>query len=546
MRPSTCSFDQSQPSHFKGDTHEVRNCMLYPLMEAEVRSETTPTARQIWIHANVSGFEVDLEPSIANYLFSIVDVYRQGRDRMSKLAAYAAKSDAGSSTASLAAPASSNAPYSAILTTNLKASFEFKSGRIRSHNTPHLRTNDLERSQSLSDFLPENKSSERVVDTLDLPMVSARLEYRATPASQKVLGSTSPNQSTLVCNTTIYPISNVLRPSLLPFLTDVFKRVQERLAQAPAPSQSPYIAPFSDLSTIHENLSLDGAPHEDSPVIGSMQVIFSLDINESSLKLTCQPDVNVVAGLNWERGGFIITISPGAREVAVVGTLSSITAGIQHGYLNEDSVSAKAQNLAFSVDFRKLKNSDSLVTNSVSVVVNTEVGANMRFSRLQDLLCFKAVWLDRIPVFDSLARPAPVHLTPVVIKAELPGNDHVAPKQPFQTLVLVNIEKANIVADLGQTIAKTTLGLENLVLRTKLCEEVSEVTLSIELLKLSSERAVAGYIHMPDFMFHTVRRRHGKVRQDNDGHAKMLELVLKSGDIEAAMEYEHQHLMHFQ
>lgn len=448
------SFDQSQPGHFDGNTHNARNRMLYPSMEAEVRSKTTPAARQIWVHANVSGFEVDLEPSIANYLFSIVDVYRQGRDRMFKLAAYAPRSDSGS-IASLAPPTSSNSQYSAVLTTNLKASFVFKSGRIRSH-TPNVRTNDLERSQSLPALSPESEIFEHGVDTLDLPMVSAWLEYRATPASQKMTGSASPDQSTLVCNTTIHPISNVLRPSLLPFLADVFKRVQERLGHAPAPSQSSFVAPFSDLSTIHESQSLDDASrHEESPVSGSMQVIFCLDVNRSTLELTCQPDVNVVAGLNWESGSFIITISPGAREVAVVGTLSSITAGIQHGYLNEDSISAKAQNLTFSVDFRKLRDTSSLVTNSISVVVNTEIGAKMRFSRLQDLLCFKAVWLDRIPVFDSLARPAPAHPTPAVIKAELPGGDHIPPTQPFQTLVLVNIQKANIVADLGQTISST-------------------------------------------------------------------------------------------
>ncbi|KAG8700051.1 hypothetical protein FRC09_006205 [Ceratobasidium sp. 395] len=538
-------FDQSQPGHFNGKTHDVRNRMLYPSMEADIRSEAKSVARQIWIRAQVSGFEVDLEPSIANYLFSIVDVYRQGRDRIAKLAsAYAPKSDAGSSIASLAPPVTSNTQYSAVLTTNLKASFEFKSGRIRSH-TPNVRASDLERSQSLPAFTSESETFEHGVDTLDLPMVTAWLEYRATPASQKILGSTSPNQSTLVCNTTIHPISNILRPSLLPFLADVFKRVQERLAQAPAPPQSPYIPPFSDLSTIHEGLSLDDAQHEEPPVIGSMQVIFSLDVNKSTLELTCQPDVNVVAGLHWEKGGFVITISPGAREVAVVGTLSSITAGIQHGYLNEDSVSAKAQNLAFSVDFRKLKDGLGLVTNSVSVVVNTEVGAEMRFSRLQDLLCFKAVWLDRIPVFDSLARPAPAQPTPAIIKAELPGGDHVPPTQPFQTLVLVNINKANIVADLGQTISKTTLDIESLAFRTKLCEEVSEATLTIAYLQLLSERAVFGHVRMPDFVFQTVRRRHGKIHHDQEGHAKMLELTLKSGDIEAAMEYERQHLMHF-
>ncbi|CAE7120149.1 unnamed protein product [Rhizoctonia solani] len=539
-------FDQSQPSHFNGSTHTTRNRMVYPLMEAEVRSTSTPTTRQIWIRAIVSGFELDIEPSIVNYLFSIVDVYRQGRDRISRLASYTTRSDTGSSFTQLVpvAAAPSNAQYSAILTTNIKASFEFKSGRIRSH-TPNVRANDPERAQSVPTLSSQSETFEHGTDILDLPMVSAWLEYKATPASQKLSGSTSPSQSILVCDTVIHPISNVLKPSLLPFLTDVSKRVQERLAHTPTPPRSPNAAPFSDLSTIHEGLSLEDTSLEQVSMTGSMQVIFSLNINKSTLELTCQPDVNVVAGLNWESGGFVVTISPGAREVAVVGTMTSLTAGIQHGFLNEDSVSAKAQNLTFSVDFRKLRNDKNIVTNSVSVVINTEIAAKMRFSRLQDLLCFKAVWLDRIPVFDSLVRPPPVHSSASVIKAELPGGNHVPSAQPFQTLVLVNIDKARIVADLGQTIALVTLDIESLTFRTKLCEEISEATLTMARLDLLSERAVMGYVRMPDFVFQTVRRRHGKLFHDIDGHAKMLELTLKSGDIEAAMEYERQHLMHF-
>ncbi|CAE6460827.1 unnamed protein product [Rhizoctonia solani] len=539
-------FDQSQPSHFDGSTHTTRNRMIYPSMEAEVRSTSTPATRQIWIRAIVSGFELDIEPSIVNYLFSIVDVYRQGRDRISRLATYTTRSDTGSSITHLpsASMAPSNAQYSAVLTTNVKASFEFKSGRIRSH-TPNVRANDQERARSVPTLSSQSETFEHGTDTLDLPVVSAWLEYKATPASQKVSGSRSSNQSILVCDTTIHPISNVLKPSLLPFLTDVSKRVQERLAHAPTPPRSPTAAPFSDLSTIHEGFSLDDAPHEEASVTGSMQVIFSLNINKSTLELTCQPDVNVVAGLNWESGGFVVTISPGAREVAVVGTMTSLAAGIQHGYLNEDSISAKAQNLTFSVDFRKLRGDDDTVINSVSVVVNTEITAKMRFSRLQDLLCFKAVWLDRIPVFDSLVRPPPVHSSASVIKAELPGSNHTPPAQPFQTLVLVNVDKASVMADLGPTIALVILDIESLSLRTRLCEEVSEVTLTMARMDLLSERAVTGYVRMPDFVFQTIRRRHGKVYRDSDGHAKMLELTVKSGDIEAAVKYERQHLMHF-
>ncbi|KAF8678264.1 fermentation associated protein [Rhizoctonia solani] len=536
-------FDQSQPGHFNGSTHDTRNRMIYPSMEAEVRSTSTPTTRQVRIRAIVSGFELDIEPSIVNYVFSIVDVYRQGRDRISRLATYTTRSDAASSITQLAPAVPSNAQYSAVLTTNIKASFEFKSGRIRTH-TPSVRASDPERTQSVPTLSPQTEIFEHGTDILDLPMVSAWLEYKATPACQKVMGSTTPNQSILVCDTTIHPISNVLKPSLLPFLTDVSKRVQERLAHAPTPPRSPGATPFSDLSTIHEGVSLDDSPGGAS-VTGSMQVIFSLNINKSTLELTCQPDVNVVAGLNWESGGFVVTISPGAREVAVVGTMTSLTAGIQHGYLNEDSISAKAQNLTFSVDFRKLKSDEDATTNSVSVVINTEIAAKMRFSRLQDLLCFKAVWLDRIPVFDSLVRPPPVHSSVSVIKAELPGSNYVPLTQPFQTLVLVNVDKVNIMADLGPTIAQVTLDIESLTFRTRLCEDVSEATLTMAKLDLLSERAVMGYVRMPDFVFQTVRRRHGKLSHDIDGHAKMLELTLKSGDIEAAMEYERQHLMHF-
>ncbi|KAF8756875.1 fermentation associated protein [Rhizoctonia solani] len=495
-------FDQSQPGHFNGSTHDTRNRMIYPSMEAEVRSTSTPTTRQVRIRAIVSGFELDIEPSIVNYVFSIVDVYRQGRDRISRLATYTTRSDAASSITQLAPAVPSNAQYSAVLTTNIKASFEFKSGRIRTH-TPSVRASDPERTQSVPTLSPQTEIFEHGTDILDLPMVSAWLEYKATPACQKVMGSTTPNQSILVCDTTIHPISNVLKPSLLPFLTDVSKRVQERLAHAPTPPRSPGATPFSDLSTIHEGVSLDDSPGGAS-VTGSMQVIFSLNINKSTLELTCQPDVNVVAGLNWESGGFVVTISPGAREVAVVGTMTSLTAGIQHGYLNEDSISAKAQNLTFSVDFRKLKSDEDATTNSVS-----------------------AVWLDRIPVFDSLVRPPPVHSSVSVIKAELPGSNYVPLTQPFQTLVLVNVDKVNIMADLGPTIAQVTLDIESLTFRTRLCEDVSEAT-----------SPWPNWISYPNV-------RHGKLSHDIDGHAKMLELTLKSGDIEAAMEYERQHLMHF-
>ena len=60
--------------------------MLYPQMTAQARSDRIGGTRRLRIAANVSGFILDLDPSIPFYVFSLVDVYRQGRERMDQLA----------------------------------------------------------------------------------------------------------------------------------------------------------------------------------------------------------------------------------------------------------------------------------------------------------------------------------------------------------------------------------------------------------------------------------------------------------------------------
>lgn len=49
----------------------------------------------------------------------------------------------------------------------------------------------------------------------------------------------------------------------------------------------------------------------------------------------------------------------------------------------------------------------SRIVNAVSGVIDTEIIGSVRFGRLQDILCFKAVWLDCIPVFERAKSTAP-------------------------------------------------------------------------------------------------------------------------------------------
>jgi hypothetical protein len=130
-----------------------------------------------------------------------------------------------------------------------------------------------------------------------------------------------------------------------------------------------------------------------------MQISFSLRIDQSKLELTCQPDANVIAGVHWESGGFVLNVSPGFKQVAFTGSVGGLSVGLKHGFLSEDCVHLNANNLSFNVTFAESEYGGMQKT--LSVVMDTEFTGGVRFSRLQDILCFKAVWLDRIPVFAS-------------------------------------------------------------------------------------------------------------------------------------------------
>ncbi|KAG1803378.1 hypothetical protein EV424DRAFT_1305864, partial [Suillus variegatus] len=56
--------------------------LVYPYMTAWLRSDTSLLSRHFWFFGNVSGFILDLDSNIPDYIFSLIDVYHQGRERM--------------------------------------------------------------------------------------------------------------------------------------------------------------------------------------------------------------------------------------------------------------------------------------------------------------------------------------------------------------------------------------------------------------------------------------------------------------------------------
>ncbi|KAI0633565.1 hypothetical protein C8Q77DRAFT_1157760 [Trametes polyzona] len=535
-------FRQGVPADFSGDTHKTRNRLVYPEMTAEARSERVAGSRRVSIGAQVSGFVLDVDSTIPDFISSLLDVYRRGKDRVERLGGgSSARSSPSVETAPCVESAQTEAQYGALPTSNVLVSLTFASGKVRMHSKE---SSPSHRRGVLSTLMYGRGEDTNGAEEFNLPEVSVWGEFRATPAVHKLASSgRSAEPSTLVFKSTIHSSQNTLRPSLLPFLTEIMTKVEDHMRSTnwKGPQASPGPRPHGLLPPVTTHDDPIARIQQADPV-SSMKISFSLRIDQSKLMFTCRPDANVIAGLHWDSGGFIINIAPGARRVSFTGTVGGLTVALKHGFLSEDCVKLDARNLSFSMAFAKIQPAQGRVSSSISVVLDTEFSGGIRFSRLQDVLCFKAVWLDRIPVFtggnatpsDRPSNPPSALLTP---------QPQSTVKQELTTAVLVRLRRVELDVDLGQSISNVKLTLDDALFRTKITEVLSELSLSIEQLSIVASGNLTGHADLPNFQFQTVRRNNSHYAREAGG--RMLDLSMTTGVFTVKLDSEYHELIQY-
>ena len=521
---STSRFRHSVSRDFAGDRHQTRNCLVYPNMTAQVQTERSVNSRRIRVGASISGFILDLEPSIADHVASLVDVYRRGKERVDRISVNVPRN-----TAIQDRPQGQvSEPNEAVRTTSsFLLSMVFLSGQVRMHSS-----SSSSRTGSLYD-----KKGASVIEYFDLPMLSVWGEYRAMSPSRAGITDQDADSSSLVLKSTIHSSENTLKPSLLPFITELVNRIEHRMRKASSSSSS-----FSNRGSVsHSPPELNAS--DDTPPVSGMHITFALRIDQSKLQLTCQPDVNVIAGVYWDSGGFLLNVSRSGRRMSFIGNVGGLTIGLKHGFLSEDCVRLNAHNLVFSTTFTGADNGSGVEMNSISVIVDTNVSGGLRFSRFQDVLCFKAVWLDRIPVLSATPSSELVDQT---IKAKAPPTPSAAStKTDFTTAVLVRFRQIGLNVDLGQSISSVRLDMLDVIVQSHIEKMCTELSVSIGDLNMSATGNISGHARIPDFSFNTIRRK-ALVSNSFDrlGEPRMLDMSLKSGTLEMTLESDYQKILH--
>ncbi len=517
-------------------------------MTAHLRTERIADSRRICIGAQVSGFVLDVDSTIPDFISSLLEVYRRGKDRVERLASSAPRSSPNVEAPPTVEPTQAEARYGALPTSNILASLTFASGKVRMHSKDSGA--HQVRSRPLSTLLYGRADDSNGEEEFNLPEVSVWGEFRATPAVQKLVNpGQAAEPSTLIFKTTIHSSQNTLRPTLLPFLTELMAKIEDhiRTTNPRGPQASPGPRPHGLLPPIVTPAPVAIAEESSSrgtDPVSSMKISFSLRIDKSKLLLTCRPDANVIAGLHWDSGGFIVNIAPGARRISFTGTVGGLTAALKHGFLSEDCVKVDARNLNFTIAFAKLEPEGGHTMSSISVVLDTEFAGGVRFSRFQDVLCFKAVWLDRMPAFGGGASVTPSERPPTATSAlPTPNPSMPANKQELTTAVLIRLRRVELDLDLGQSISAIKLTLDDTLVRTKITETVSELSLGIGHFSVVASGNLAGYARMPDFQFQTVRRNNSHSAKEAGG--RMLDLSMTSGVFTVKLDSEYHELIQY-
>lgn len=516
-------------------------------MEAQIRTERSSFSRRVYLMADVDGFILDIDSTMPDYVHSLIEVYRQGKERVERLANAIPRNQASLDNPPLAELSASKDDYGTLLTSSILASLTFASGKVRMYPkaaqsyTPRVRASSLLRREPM-----DEQSREFGAEVFNLPVVSVWCEYRATPASSK-LGSSGPTEpSSLLFKSAIHSSQNTLRPTLLPFLTEFVGRVEDRLRKTSwRDSHASTISYTSTISQDAPTVIPEKRAEQVVETVSSMRISLSLRIDQSKLELTCQPDVNVIAGLHWESGGFMLNISPGARQVSFSGSVGGLTAGLKHGFLSEDCVKLNARNLAFILNFSKPDDNSDTSPSSLSLVVDTEFSGGVRFSRLQDVLCFKAVWLDRIPILTSQNSVPHSAVSKTLSHRSIPAATILPSqaKQELVTAVVLRFRSIRLDVDLGQSITAVKLHFNKGVIRTKVTESVAAVSISVAEISVDAIGNLSGHMHIPNFRFQTLRRSH--CDPDDPKGGRMLDLSMTSGPLNLELDSEFHKLIHY-
>lgn len=200
------------------------------------------------------------------------------------------------------------------------------------------------------------------------------------------------------------------------------------------------------------------------------------------------PDSPVLAGLAWQSGGFTFQYCPVVKKVNATLAVSGVAFDVRHEWLkDQECIAGSITNMTGSFIWRK---EQPQIPAMMAVTVETDVSAEMKLSRVQDLLCFKAIWIDSLGLTANAA---------VVNQSEQKSAEEtglqiqkVGPRTKMTQLMLLRIRKLEIVGDI--TVSRVVCRIEPLTIRVRRTPQEEHFRSELGHLRISGAGIISGTI----------------------------------------------------
>ncbi|CEI88715.1 hypothetical protein RMCBS344292_03093 [Rhizopus microsporus] len=530
-------FDQSNQDHFLAENHARMNQISLPRISCHVSASNAKPVQAISVNAQMGGFEIDIDGTIAEYINTLSVIYMKSMDRVDAFTAKASLKPKPSSSSALAVDTSGQ--LHSIVHLDIECKLECQTGTVRMH--PKRYSWDTQLSSKRNKGLRirtgfDAKTGEGNIVTLYIPGLLARITC-LTPIGASNFATTMPKR--FHADILIRESVNVLHPALVLFLSEVSTGLKIGIQQSSKRKADKSVQAGID-TTLNASILIR--------------------LSKTQLDLSCQPNSKVVCSLGWRESEFLInTFSKDAtsRTMSCTGSLKEITATIKHHFSPEACFHSKIDRIMLNaVLTSQRKDGDTSDDISISVELPNILGdLNMR--HLQDLLVLYNCWMVQPLLQEEYADVAKEATDSPLLTSPLDSppspNGRRSPDShssqgdagersfvPFSKHVAIYFDRMVLDVDLGQAIGKITICPQNLSFQGHHtpCESKG-VSFTLDSVDITAEGRLTGSGHVKPI---TIKGRVDQFKDQDDMSSKSVAYVRSEG-LQATFEYEYQNIL---
>ena len=326
-----------------------------------------------------------------------------------------------------------------------------------------------------------------------LPNEAATARVQAPGVALKVqFEDTGVRNPTLNAELKVDASSNVLHPSVVPLMSQISSSVKEVVGDNDGGKQPDKENRPEKSQALQETAV--GA-NDPTTILGRCQLNIGLRICKQEFTLSCQPIARVVATARFE--DCYVTVNTvqsdeKSRFFAVLIAFNAIQTSIKHVYSSEATASFDIDSIVMS-----LMNSKHVSTSAgISAILKvspTRIYGNVK--QAQDFLLFREIWM---PPGEQSSRPKPADISTAEARTYMVQRyRQVAATEAFPWDSTFAIEKLSVRLDLGQTVGKSDLTIQNLWVSSKKSSDWEQnLCFGFDTIAVESKGRLSGFVEI--------------------------------------------------